>query len=63
MLMCFQPESNFNFILAWAIQVIRRSQELEMMLHKVYHGNYKGSDPLHFAAAAAKSKFSFEFYF
>ena len=44
---CFQPELKFNLILAWAIRVIERSKELKVMLHKVCHGNYIGSNPLH----------------
>ena len=43
----FQPDIKFNLILAWALRVIRRSEELEKMLEKVYHGNYMGSDPSH----------------
>ena len=43
----FQPDIQFHLILGWAIQIIRRSEELEMMLQKVYHGNYMGSDPAH----------------
>ena len=41
-----QPDINFSDILAWAIWVIKRSQELEMMLHNIYHGNSEGRDPL-----------------